>query len=61
MSPERFVKGESERTSVFIRQQQNGTERGGEPMLILGDNKGLDTSLIVPPLWRSLGVTLWQF
>jgi transposase len=24
-------------------------------------NNGLDTSLIVPPLWRSLGVTLWQF
>jgi hypothetical protein len=38
-----------------------GTERGGEPILTLGDNKGLDTSLIVPPLWRSLGVTLWQF
>jgi len=47
--------------TVFMRQQQNGTERGAEPMLILGDNEGLDTSLIVPPLWRSLGVTLWQF
>jgi hypothetical protein len=30
-------------------------------MLILGDNKGLDTSLAVPPLWRSLGVMPWQF
>jgi plasmid stability protein len=32
-----------------MRQQQNGSERGGEPMLILGDNRGLHTSLIVPP------------
>jgi hypothetical protein len=24
-------------------------------------NGGLDASLIVPPLWRSVGVTLWQY
>src|SRR5438309_6228418 len=26
-----------------------------------GTPAGIDTSLTVPPLWRSLGVTLWQF
>jgi hypothetical protein len=30
-------------------------------VLFLDTDKGLDASLIVPPLWRSLGVTLWQF
>jgi hypothetical protein len=35
--------------------------REEEPMLTLGDNKGLDTSPAVPPLWRSLGVMPWQF
>jgi hypothetical protein len=28
---------------------------------LFGANKSLDTSLTVPPLWRNLGVTLWQF